>query len=86
MKGAGKRLISCDFSSGQTSRRQVDFSLWNLKRQGHAGLANQPDLPFARLQTALRLRPRRALSSAEATDETTQVLTTGNSPTALFRF
>ena len=45
----------------------MDFSHGNLKRQGHAGLAGgQPDLPFARLQTALRLRPRRALSSAEA--------------------
>jgi len=66
MNGAGRRLISCDFSSDQNIRRKVDVSLWNLKRQGHAGLANQPDLPFARLQAALRLRPRRALSSAEA--------------------
>ena len=48
----------------------MDFSHGNLKRQGHAGLAGgQPDLPFARLQTALRLRPRRALSSAEAMAE-----------------
>jgi hypothetical protein len=31
----------------------------------------QPSLTFARLRTALRLRPRRALSSAEATKEIT---------------
>ena len=31
-----------------------------------------PGLPFARLQAALRLRPRRALSSAEAIYEATQ--------------
>ena len=66
MKGAGIRLISCVFSSSQDNRREVDFSRGSLKRQGHAGLANQPDLPFASLQAALRLRPRRALSSAEA--------------------
>jgi hypothetical protein len=45
-----------------------------------------PGLPFARLQAALRLRPRRALSSAEATCEATQQRTVGNSPKALFRF
>jgi hypothetical protein len=44
-----------------------DFSLCSLKRQGHAGLGlPQPDLPFTSLQSALRLRPRRALSSAGA--------------------
>ena len=32
------------------------------------GRAQRPDLPCARLQAALRLRPRRALSSAEATN------------------
>ena len=65
----------------------MDFSHGNLKRQGHAGLAGgQPDLPFARLQTALRLRPRRALSSAEATGETTALYPGGNSTTPLFRF
>ena len=57
-----------------------------LETAGHAGLANQPDLPFARLQTALRLRPRRALSSAEATDEATEVPLADNSSAALFRF
>ena len=31
------------------------------------GREGQPDLPFTRLQTALRLRPRRALSFAKAT-------------------
>ena len=44
-----------------------DFPLCSLKRQGHAGLGlPQPDLPFTSLQSALRLRPRRALSSAGA--------------------
>ena len=65
----------------------MDFSHGNLKRQGHAGLAGgQPDLPFARLQTALRLRPRRALSSAEATGQTTELRSGGNRPRPLFRF
>ena len=45
-----------------------------------------PDLPFARLQAALRLRPRRALSSAEATDEITETRRTGNRVGSLFRF
>jgi len=44
----------------------MDFSLWNWLRQGHAGPPTRPDLPFARLLSALRLRPRRALSSAQA--------------------
>ena len=47
---------------------------------------DQPDLPFISLQTALRLRPRRALSSAEATEEATAIRSTGNRATALFRF
>jgi len=42
------------------------FIALNWLRQGHAGPPRRPDLPFARLLTALRLRPRRALSSAEA--------------------
>ena len=42
------------------------FIALNWLRQGHAGPPARPDLPFARLLTALRLRPRRALSSAEA--------------------
>jgi hypothetical protein len=44
------------------------------------------ELPSVRLQTALRLRPRRALSSAEATGETTELCPHGNSPGSLFRF
>jgi hypothetical protein len=40
----------------------------------------QPSLPFARLQTALGLRPRRDLSSAGATDEITVPQTNGNRP------
>ncbi len=35
-------------------------------RQLSESYAKSPDLPFARLQSKLRLRPRRALSSAEA--------------------
>jgi hypothetical protein len=43
-------------------------------------------LPYVRLQTALRLRPRRALSSAEALGEATELRPGGNSPRSLFRF
>jgi hypothetical protein len=35
-------------------------------RQGHAGPPQRPDLPYARLLAALKLRPRRAQSSAKA--------------------
>ena len=46
----------------------------------------RPDRPFIRLQTALRLRPRRALSSAEATGEITSGQTSGKRLGALFSF
>ena len=55
--------------------RTVDFSLYGLKRQGHAGLASQPDLPFTSLQTALGLRPRSALSSAGALQSMRNLIT-----------
>jgi hypothetical protein len=45
-----------------------------------------PSLPYVRLQTALRLRPRRALSSAEAAGEFRQLRPRGNRPGPLFRF
>jgi hypothetical protein len=54
--------------------RKTDFSLWNWLRQGHAGPLMRPDLPYARLLAALRLRPRRALSSAEAPQASCQWL------------
>jgi hypothetical protein len=46
----------------------------------------QPSLPFARLQAALRLRPRRALSSAEATGKTTLPHPSDKRLQALFSF
>ena len=46
----------------------------------------RPSLPFARLQAALRLRPRRALSSAEATDEFIEDSFLRNGGRALFHF
>src|ERR1017187_1717799 len=46
----------------------------------------QPDWPFIRLESALRWRPRRALSSAEATNEPTGLNRVGNRAEALFRF
>jgi len=53
---------------------------------GSRATARQPDLPFIRLQTALRLRPRRALSSAEAAKEVTHHQLPDNRLKALFRF
>ena len=45
----------------------VDFSLWKLiPARASRAAVRRPDWPFIRLQTALGLRPRRALSSAEA--------------------
>ena len=50
------------------SNRKVDFSLLELIPAGASRAAlGPPDLPVIRLQAALGLRPRRALSSAEAT-------------------
>ena len=46
----------------------------------------RPSLPFARLQAALRLRPRRALSSAEATGDSICCLLVDKRPKALFSF
>jgi hypothetical protein len=55
-------------------------------RASRAG-AGQPDLPFIRLQTALRLRPRRALSSAEArTASIHQDVHASQSPTVIGKF
>ena len=48
--------------------------------------AKQPGLPFARLRTALRLRPRRALSSAEAAKDYTDQKCPDNRVKPLFSF
>jgi hypothetical protein len=54
-------------------RKNGFFSL-ELAPAGHAGPPTRPDRPFARLLAALRLRPRRALSSAEARQASCQDL------------
>ena len=48
--------------------------------------AKQPGLPFARLQAALGLRPRRALCSAEATTEIISPSSNGKGTSRLFHF
>ena len=48
--------------------------------------AERPGLPFARLRTALRLRPRRALASAEVNTENISQPLTGRGASPLFHF
>ena len=68
------KFSSGSFSSGERSGTggrcppdPLGFSAFGLAPAGacRAG-QTQPDLPYARLQSALRLHPCRALSSAEA--------------------
>src|SRR5664279_2304630 len=80
MSGAAQRVASWSFSVFHpTSVAQLGdavppdplgFCALELETAGacRAGTA-QPDLPFTRLQSALRLRPRRALSSDGAPQE-----------------
>lgn len=58
----------CFFMRGSVPEKKGFFALELTPAGGMPGRAQRPDLPYARLQAALRLRPRRALSSAEATN------------------
>src|ERR1017187_6631845 len=80
MSGAAQRVASWNFSvfhptnvaelGDAVPQTPWDFCALELETAGacRAGTA-QPDLPFTRPQSALRLRPRRALSSDGAHQE-----------------
>jgi hypothetical protein len=86
MMGVGRRLISCDFSSPQDGRKEWIYRFETGSGRAGRTTVKRSSLPFARLQAALRLRPRRALSSAEATNELTDQQSDDNPPKALFRY
>ena len=86
MMGAGRRLMSCDFSSSHDGRKEWIYRFETGTGRAGRITVKRSSLPFARLQTALRLRPRRALSSAEATGEIIRLYSDDKMPKALFRF
>lgn len=69
--GGWEAVDQLEFFMGVRLKGWQGFCALELAPAGACRAAvKRPGLPFARLQTALRLRPRRALSSAEATAET----------------
>jgi hypothetical protein len=68
------RAIKTGIVGDTQNLRKDGFFALELAPEGHAGPPTRPDLPFARLLAALRLRPRRALSSAEARQASCQSL------------
>ena len=77
----------CSKPGGRCPPDPLGFNAWELETAGacRAG-RTQPDLPFTSLQSALGLRPRRALSSAEAAKHDTDATAPGNGVRALFSF
>ena len=67
-QGCGKPMSELKFFMARkiAERWILRFGTDSGRRAGPAAGAPPPSLPYVRLQTALRLRPRRALSSAEA--------------------
>ena len=66
MKGADRRLINWRFHRSKITQSRGFIALRLIPAGASRAAVGRPDRPFIRLQTALRLRPRRALSSAEA--------------------
>ena len=69
MMGAGRRLIRCSFHSREAAKRRwIERFEIDPGRACRATPEAQLGPPFVSFQAALRLRPRRAISSPEADD------------------
>ena len=86
-EGSGQTFDQLGFFIAAKMSEDDGFFALKLAPAGACRAAvKQPSLPSARLQAALGLRPRRALSSAEATNETIIHPLAGKGAQALFHF